>query len=195
MAVKIVQGHTCDDCAEDDLDVPALRSYAISIDGRPFKQLDFCGPSDRAVMSRLIQLYEERGAELPPKPEKKPVKKAAVTRKEPKELERAPEQKPPVSKEKETKKDPDTVWCPLPHGKEGAGKAIAYRHRPGHAVDVHGLEPWEIKWDDPHGILKVPCTAHAECRKTGLAYRNDHGVWLHVQKCRLPVDRPLEEFR
>lgn len=184
MALKIIHGHTCDDCAADDPEVPAPHSYVLSINGAPFKQLDFCAPSDRAVMRRLVELYEERGHEPPelkqPKPEPEPEAKAATTQRKPKELERAPKQKPSASKSKGPQ-----IWCPLEHGPEGTGKFVVYKSRVPHA-ETHGLHVWDIAWKDVHGILEAPCTAHQKCMDTGLMFLNQQGVYTHINKCPLP---------
>ncbi len=185
MAVKVIHGHTCDDCEALDLyEVPAPHQHVISIDGGPFKQLDFCAPSDRAVMDRIVKLYEERGRELEPKPKEEPVKTKPVTpRQKPKELEKAP-----ASVEHQAEGPPARVWCPKPHSTEhGAGKFVDYKTRGHHAQKVHnGAEVWDIAWMDPHNILKVPCTSHAKCKETNLAFPNAQGLATHKFKCPLP---------
>lgn len=189
MAVKIIHGHTCDDCEEQDLsEVPAPHSHVMSIDGRPFKQLDFCSPSERAVMGRLLQLYEERGRELEPEPKEEPAKETVTTRraepkeleqKKPKEMEQAPSKKASASKSERLQ-----IWCPLEHDAEGQGKFVSYKTRVPHARR-HGLEIWQIEWKDVHEILKASCQAHAECVKTNLAFLNQAGVHTHINKVAL----------
>jgi hypothetical protein len=208
MAEKVTHSRTCDDCEDDGLpDVEAPRQYAISINGAPFKLLDFCIPSDRAVMSRLVKLYEERGVELPPKPapEEKPARKSVTSQRKPKELTAPAQSKEPAAKkpsrEKKTDerirqhitKDDDkrargAVWCPKEHPqKNGAGSYVVYANRPSHAEQCHkGAKVWDIKWEDPDGILTVPCTSHAECLNTGLLFKNKAGLTTHINTCALP---------
>lgn len=189
MAVKVIHGHTCDDCAADDLDVPAPHSHVISIDGRPFKQLDFCNPSHRAIMRPLLKLYEEQGHEPPelkqPKAVEVPARETATVRREPKETKRVPAQKSSTGK-------PGTleVWCPLPHGKRKVGKFVTYKSRVAHAETHDGANVWDIEWKDPHGILTAPCTTHQKCMDKNLMFQNQQGVYTHIAKCPLPrIDR------
>lgn len=205
MAQKVIQSHTCDDCEDhEDYDVPAPHQHVLSINGGPFKQLDFCGPSDRAVMRRVIELYEKRGAELPlppqeprsiepqvvpeerqaaeevpppPTAKKSPPKKAAVRPSPKQSSPKAPAKKTPAKSPK------PKIWCPLPHkSQHGAGMRVAYDDRNSHAdMCHHGAKLWDITWEDPDGIITVYCTSHAECMAKGIGFMEERGLRIHVR--------------
>jgi hypothetical protein len=69
----------------------------------------------------------------------------------------------------------------------GKWRRIAYSNRNSHAELVHRqARIWEIRWEDPDGILAVPCEAHAECMKTGLSFCSKAGLLQHTRSCPLP---------
>lgn len=210
MAVKVTHDHTCDDCEHDRLyDVSAPHQHVLSINGGPFKQLDFCSPSDRVVMSRLIELYEERGRELTPEPKEQPAPPAKAKRRKPVAARKpkaipAPAQAPEEQKHQEEKEDdkpPEakkrlTIWCPEPHKSKGdRGMRVAYEDRNSHADMCHdGAKLWDISWEDPDGIITAYCTSHAECMKAGIGFTSETGLRIHVRTSPLSrIDQPIDE--
>lgn len=197
MATKVIDVNTCDDCEADDLhEVLAPHQYVLSINGGPFKRLDFCAPCDRAV-GRLLKLYEEQGEELKiaagPEPEDKPPTRTVTARRKPQELEQAPltaetapeETAAPVAK---AKKRGQFIICTEPHPSNG-GKSlkIEYGNRATHTKACHpGMEIHDIEWGDPDKILRAPCTSHAACMRTGLAFTGGTGAATHVRNSTLP---------
>lgn len=202
MATKIVEEHTCDDCEEAHLDdVHAHHHHVLSLDGGPYRQLDFCSPSERAVMERLIHLYHEHGRDLERPQQTPPVTEPpAALEEERQAIEKAPpapaddtrppkkpaKTKAPKAVQPPLEAPPMQVWCPLPHGPDGQGKFVTYKQRGMHAEKVHGLNVWDVAWKDIHGILEAPCTSHRTCMDNGLMFPNQQGVYTHIAKCPLP---------
>jgi hypothetical protein len=185
MATKVIDVSTCDDCGADDLhEVPAPHHHVISINGGPFKRLDFCAPSDRAVMGRLLRLYEEQGAELTlelakEEPPKKALAAPARKQKERKKQEEL-EQAPPAEDEAPVKEE--RVIC-MEHHKSNGGMPleIQYKKRSAHIDKCHPEKKiWEIEWHDPDKILQFPCTVHKECEQfPPLAFTTPQGLSSH----------------
>lgn len=208
MATKIVHGHTCDDCEDAHLyDVVAEQHYVIAINDGPYKRFDFCSPSERAVMGRILQLYRKggeelektqetpHGAELPAIPEgaratedtpPAPAAKKRRTGKATKAL-TAPAQEP-LPSDQPAAKPRQYVWCPEPHpSKKGAGTRVPYGDRNSHADMCHDhARLWDIEWGDPDGIIKVHCTAHAECVKRNIGFTTEVGLGAHIRATTLP---------
>lgn len=183
---------TCDPCDHDGMSgVPAVATRVLSINGGPQKEIDLCA-RDEMSFKRLFQTYAEHGREASSKEPAVPkrAKPSAIAAPKAKELE-----KPPPATEEGP---PDKVWCPLPHNSEnGKGKFITYKSRGQHAKQTHdGAQVWDIEWMDPHKILTDPCTVHAECMETGLAFESAHGLSTHIAKCPLPrIDGTDNEAR
>lgn len=168
MATKVIHGHSCDDCWVDHLhEVDAEEHHVISIDGGPHKRFDFCSPSERAVMGRILRLYYEcgddleqtqqasRSTELPASQEERqtaeeasptPVARKRRTGKSAKALSAkgkesggvpAPMQEP-LPSDQAAAKPRQYIWCPEPHkSKGGKGMRVAYGDRNSHADMCH----------------------------------------------------------
>lgn len=182
MVQKLIEQNICDLCDHLEMsNIPGVVTHFIKLDDGPLKRYDHCEHSER-MLGWVLNYLREHGQEVPPPlpaPAKPQKAKAAAGAPKTKELEK----KPATAEE-----PPAKVWCPLPHEQEhGAGKFVTYKGRGQHAKSVHNrLEVWDIEWMDPHKILKVPCTAHEKCMKTGLAFESEHGLATHIIKCPLP---------
>jgi hypothetical protein len=204
MARKEILESVCDPCGLDELgDTPAHAFLVMSINGGPHKHFDLCGRDEKFFMDHVVRLYNESGVELPGQQTKAPAKKEPV-----KELEQAPVQDEtlpapkkkaaPAKTKKKTEEEPAPeakenkeklyVWCAEPHkSKKGTGKRVAYGGRTGHAGMCHeGAKVWEVKWEDPDGIITAPCTSHEQCMSVGLGFTSTHGLASHITGCPLP---------
>lgn len=79
----------------------------------------------------------------------------------------------------------DQVGCPLPHPKQPDAPTpywVQYSGRSSHSEMVHdGAKVWEIEWIIPESLkLRHPCTAHPECLRTHLAFKNITGLRIHT---------------
>jgi hypothetical protein len=200
MARKLVQlaALTCDECDKHGIpDVDADTTHTISIDGGPPKRFDFCPRSEKAIQF-VLDLYETHGVEVPTDPDPKPAKKRrskAVAKKE--GAKALPQESVQKASEEPTEAEPPKeelrLWCPREHASQrGAGMWMKYRDRNSHAEILHkGARIWEIEWEDRHGVLTHPCTAHAECMNVSLAFASAQGVAQHIKACPLPrIDVP-----
>lgn len=150
----------------------------------PCKKHDECDQTGYAFTTPQSRGYHENQP-LPPAPEPET---GGVRRKINK-----PKNK--LKPKKWTKQGPNGTWnpdleqvgCSLDHPKQpGAPKPywVQYKGRSSHADMAHdGAKVWEIEWvvpDDGSIELPHPCTVHKECRRTGLAFKSETGLRIHI---------------
>lgn len=195
MAQDIKVTTTCDPCDLHDLrGVTAVATHVLAIDGGPLKKIDVCA-RDEVLFQDFLHLYTVSGREeptTPPAPAKKRQAKA-VEAPQQKELGTAPASQPDAKKK--PVKEKVHVLCPLPHPSTGGTPMrVDYSNRSTHAQMVHnGAHVWEIKWEDPDGILKAFCTEHAACN--GIGFTKKAGLSQHIVAMRgkIPVVRDAGE--
>lgn len=178
---------TCDPCEEIGIEgMPAERSVYLAIDGPP-KRYELC-TIHLHQLKPWWELYQSRGVDesLKPKTRRRPEpEEPVVVRAEP-----DPQQ---LEMPGEAEGDDKTLYviCPLPHKRKNSAR-VQFRFRASHATDVHdGAKVWDIDWQDPAGVLKVPCEAHAECVKANLSFPTNMSRAAHIRSC--PLERIDQE--
>lgn len=189
MARVLQMSQTCDWCKLLGLGVvEAAHEHMLAVDG-PVKRFELCSQHDLAL-KEITVLYQKFGVDPDDKPRRNvSAKKAIAEQAELGEADRgeltALAEEPKAKKKGKPK---ETVFCPLPHrDANGSGKRIAYADRTSHADLVHKLKIWEIKWEDPDGIMAEICTAHKECSAIGLGFKNSRSVSMHKKACSLEL--------
>ncbi|MFE6739749.1 hypothetical protein [Streptomyces tubercidicus] len=187
MARSVAITDTCDECDWIGLEgVIAVVRHVIAIDGPP-KKFDLCPQHDHAFQP-YIHLYKERGASE----EDQPRRQKALASPQKAESKEKPSSKKSGNKEpgkEKSAREKLYVVCTEKHPmSDGGHKRVSYTGRGSHADIVHdGKKLWDIKWEDPDGVLTAPCRVHKECMETGLAFSSQKGLGAHMAAC------PLEQ--
>lgn len=194
MARKLVPKDTCDRHQLLGLgEVLAEGSIVLSLNGGPAQEYDLCSVCMVACQP-VFELYQTPGrrpdeaqrkeARRRKKPvEAAPVKElpAAETEAPPAKLGRAVTEYP-TSSAKKSLGDAHVV-CTEDHPAHGGGHAaVRYKTRGTHATAAHGKEIWAIRWEDPDGVLTVPCDEHRVCKESGLSFTSPQGLSQHKHK-------------
>lgn len=210
MVRKLIVEDYCDGCDHLDLPAPfAAVEHTLTVDGGPLRRVQLC-PRCAIVWEPLILVYKERGQDVETAPKETPAKRAAkkprakaVKAAKSKELEPpaplAQEQTVAEADEQapagKPKKPRQYLMCPLTHKSGDGPRRVVYGDRNSHADVLHDhARIWEIRWQDPDGILPRDdegnplhaCDAHAECMETGLAFTSAVGLKQHENGCPLP---------
>lgn len=188
MAQDIQIKKTCDPCDHDGYrNIDAVDTVRLAINDGPSKDIDVCA-RDKEGFRRLLTIYDEYGQPVETR-KPAPVRELPAAKEEPKKAIEAPKPKKDTKAGKKraarnTKAESGTeltVICPLPHpSKNGQPQRVVYSTRGTHTKQCHpGVNYWDVKWGDPDGILKYPCTAHKECVASGLSFTTNTGLVQH----------------
>lgn len=179
---------TCDPCEHAELsDVEAVETHVITKDDGPAKEYGFCQHCVRRYQDffEMLTLGGREIKPVPPKEPKKPSTPKKVQTQEQPALPSAPEE---TGKKQAPPKEKQFVRCPLPHPTQGGGPLlVAVTGRPQHAKSSHQrMKAWEIRWEDPYGILEYPCITHEACLKTNYSLPSKLSINGHNKSCPLP---------
>lgn len=189
MVRKLVTLDLCDDCTSNELpDAQAVVEHQLTIDGGPLCRISLCARC-ALIWEPFIELYRMMGQEIAPAATPVAHRRARVGTKAIEPAEPAAQESPALPGK--PKKPREYVVCPLAADhKTGAPSRVLYGSRNMHADQNHNMRAWEIKWEDPDGILKVPCTEHPLCKENGMAFPSKAAVSQHIVYLR---DRQVKE--
>jgi hypothetical protein len=200
MAQDIQIKTTCDPCDHDGYrNIDAVDTVRVTINGGPLKDIDVCA-RDKEGFRRLLAIYDEYGQPVETR-KSAPVRELPAVKEEPKAIEAPKPKKDTKAGKKRAGKNTKaesgtelTVICPLPHpSKNGEPQRVVYSTRNTHVKQCHpGVNFCEVKWGDPDGILKFPCTAHKECVASGMSFKSAAGLTQHMRSIQLTPADPEE---
>lgn len=192
MVRRLITQDLCDDCDYNGIpEMEAVHEHILAIDGDKPRRVLLCRRCE-LEWATIITIYREMGQDaspaVPKAAPKKPVRRKqdakVIEAAAPKELESASAEERP--EQPAVKAPKPKILCSEDHKGRGP-KEVVYEARNTHAVACHrGARIWDIVWGDPHKILTVHCTAHAECEQVGLGFTTSYGLEQHIRVCPLP---------
>lgn len=193
MVRKLLTLDLCDDHAIKELpDTQAVVEHQLTINGGPLRRILLCARC-ALIWEPFIELYRMMGQDITPAPTPVAPKKARAKTKAIEPAEPPAQESPALlgEEQEKPKKLKQYVVCPLARDhKTGAPSKVLYGSRNMHADQNHNMRAWEIKWEDPDGFLKVPCTEHPLCKENGMAFPSKAALSQHIVFLR---DRQVKE--
>jgi len=178
MVVKLLTLNLCDDCTTHELpETEAVTGYELAINGEPPLRILLCARCD-LIWSPFIELVRTMGQSVTPAVSSTPRGKSRAT---PKAIETAERELPAVPQAEKPKKPVRYLVCPLAADHhDGEPARILYDSRNMHADQGHDKRMWEIRWEDPDGILKAFCTEHPLCKENHVGFPSKAALSQHI---------------